>query len=101
MARFKLTPLAQSDLRDIRDYIAADNPKAATQYLNILKQKCQQLAECPGLGTQRQEYCGLHRFAVGNYLIFYQPTTEGIDVIRILHGARDIERIVPPNPVKQ
>lgn len=97
MARFKLTPLARSDLQDIHDYIAADNPKVARQYLNILKQKCQQLAESPGPGLQREEYDDLYRFPVGNYLIFYRPTAEGIDVIRILHGARDIERIIPPN----
>ena len=94
MARFKLTPLAQSDLRDIRAYIAADNPRMAAQYLNILKEKCQQLADAPGLGVKREEYCGLHKFPVGDYLIFYRPTAEGIDVIRVLHGARDIGRLI-------
>ena len=94
MARFKLTPLAQSDLRDIRAYIAADNPGMAAQYLNILKEKCQQLANASGLGVKREEYCGLHKFPVGDYLIFYRPTAEGIDVIRVLHGARDIGRLI-------
>mgnify|MGYP003376663074 CR=1 FL=1 len=94
MARFKLTPLAQRDLQDIRNSIAADHPKAATQHLHILREKCQQLADSPGLGVKREDYCGLHRFPVGHYLIFYRPTVEGVDVIRILHGARDIERII-------
>ena len=94
MARFKLTALARSDLREIRDFIAEDNPQAATRYMRILKEKCQRLADTPGLGVQREEYCGLHRFPVGDYLIFYRPTAEGIEVIRILHGARDIQRIL-------
>jgi toxin ParE1/3/4 len=29
-----------------------------------------------------------------NYLIFYLPTEAGIDVLRVLHGARDIDRIL-------
>jgi toxin ParE1/3/4 len=94
MARFKLTPLSRSDLQEIHDFIAADNPQAATHYLRILKEKCQQLANVPGLGVPREEYCGLYKFPVGHYLIFYRPSAEGIEVIRILHGARDLQRIL-------
>ena len=43
MARFKLTPLARSDLQEIHDFIAADHPRTATHYLRILKEKCRQL----------------------------------------------------------
>jgi len=28
-----------------------------------------------------------------NYVIFYRPISEGIEVIRVLHGGRDIERL--------
>ena len=94
MACFKLTPLARNDLQDIRSYIAADNPAAATKHLQILKEKCQQLADSPGLGVKHENYCGLQKFPVGRYLIFYRPTVAGIEVIRILHSARDIERIL-------
>jgi toxin ParE1/3/4 len=27
---------------------------------------------------------------VGNYLIFYRPISDGIEIVRVLHGARDI-----------
>jgi len=91
MGRLKFTPLARSDLRDIRDYIAQDNPEAAVRYIHILKQKCELLAENPGMGTKREEYLGLYKFPVGNYLIFYRPRDIGIEVIRILHGARDVD----------
>jgi toxin ParE1/3/4 len=35
----------------------------------------------------------LHSLAIGNYLVFYFPLTNGIDVVRILHGARDLEAL--------
>jgi plasmid stabilization system protein ParE len=47
MANFKLTLLAQRDLRAIYDYIAANNRKAATRYIGTLKNKCQALADTP------------------------------------------------------
>jgi toxin ParE1/3/4 len=28
-----------------------------------------------------------------NHLVFYRPTEQGIDVVRVLHGARDIEAL--------
>jgi toxin ParE1/3/4 len=94
MPAYRLTRLAREDLQAIRDYIAQDSPATAKRYLGIIEEKCQTLAEYPGLGVQREEYLGLHKFPVGDYLIFYRPTENGIEIIRVLHGARDIERIL-------
>lgn len=97
MADFKLTLLAQQDLRAIHDYIAANNPKTATRYIGTLKEKCQNLADTPGIGVSRQEYHGLYKFPVDDYLIFYRTGQNGIEVIRILHGSRDIEAVFNQN----
>ncbi|CAG1022046.1 hypothetical protein MTYM_01449 [Methylococcales bacterium] len=70
MPKFHFTLQAKKDLREIKDYIALDNPIAATRYMGILKEKMQILAEYPGLGIKREEYIGLLKFPVGNYLIF-------------------------------
>ncbi|WP_242040306.1 type II toxin-antitoxin system RelE/ParE family toxin [Anabaena subtropica] len=49
------------------------------------------LASNPGMGRKRDSLASnLRSFPVGNYLIFYRPINEGIEVIRILHGVRDI-----------
>jgi len=48
IARF--TPLASNDLKAIRDFIALDKPKTASQYMSILKQHCQRLADFPLMG---------------------------------------------------
>lgn len=47
------------------------------------------------MGRLRQELRpGLRSFPVGNYLILYYPIPEGIAILRIIHGARDLERLL-------
>ena len=94
MGTARFTLLARKDLQEIQAYIAQDNPKAAAQYLSILKQKCEILAQTPTIGVCRKEYCNLYKFPVDKYLVFYRITESGIEVIRILHGARDIQSIL-------
>jgi toxin ParE1/3/4 len=96
MATAWSTPLARSDLKETRAYIVRDKPKAASQYMEILKQSCELLANSLVLGIQHEEYCGLYKFPVDVYLIFYRPSKTGIDVIRILHGSREIETVLNP-----
>lgn len=36
---------------------------------------------------------GLRSFPVGRYVIFYRPLQDGIDVVRVLHGTRDLEAV--------
>jgi toxin ParE1/3/4 len=46
------------------------------------------------MGRARHELLvNLLSFTVKNYVIFYQPITEGIEVLRVLHGARDVHRV--------
>ncbi len=94
MGTAKFTPLARSDLKEIKAFIEQDNPKRAAQYMQLLKQKCENLALSPNIGTYQEEYCGLHKFPVDNYLIFYRPSKTGIEVIRVLHGKRDINPVL-------
>ena len=101
MANASFTPIALNDLKEIRDFIAKDKTGIATQYMSMLKQKCELLANSPGLGVQREEYCNLYKFPVDSYLIFYRPSQTGIDIIRILHGNRDIDNIFNPTTLEQ
>lgn len=94
MGTVLFTSLARKDLKEMRDFIAQDKPMAASKYLAIIKQKCELLANYPTLGVQRQEYCGLYKFPIDNYLIFYRISTNGIDIIRILHSSRDVDLII-------
>ena len=93
MAKAHLTEEAEQDPADIWAYIAADNPRAADLFLRKVLGKLRTLAEFPRSGRSRDELArGLRSIPIGNYVVFYQPAAHGVDVIRVLHGARDLPR---------
>ncbi|MGT2439878.1 type II toxin-antitoxin system RelE/ParE family toxin [Bradyrhizobium betae] len=85
------SPQAEIDLTAIWDYIAADNLRAADTLLARIEATFDMLAETPFAGRDRSELrAELRSFPVGNYLIFYVPTAEGVEVARVMHGRQDI-----------
>ena len=94
MNRLRFSPQVRADLREINAYISRDNPEAAARLISNIREKCRMLSEQSGMGRNRSDLIpNLRSFPVGSYIIFYFPTADGIAVIRILHGARDIERL--------
>ena len=92
MAILLKRPLAELDLLDIWDYIADDSLDRADDFLDRIESKLMTLAQNSGLGRKRSELLpDLRSFSIGNYVVFYQQIEGGIDVIRLLHGSRDIE----------
>lgn len=91
-------PAAKNDLLDIWEYIADDSVNQADAFINKINQKLLTIASSPTIGSVRNELAeGLRSFSVGRYVIFYHPMSEGIDVVRILHGSRDIGGIFHPH----
>jgi toxin ParE1/3/4 len=91
MAIILKKPLAEVDLLDTWDFIANESLEKADSFLQKIENKLKILAENPGMGRKRDELLpGLRSFPVGSYLIFYYPINQGIEVIRVFHGARDI-----------
>lgn len=87
-------PLAELDLLDIWDYIADDSFERADEFLDRIESKLQALARTPGMGKRREEFLpNLQSFPIGNYVVFYRTIENGIDIIRVLRGSRDIEEI--------
>jgi toxin ParE1/3/4 len=85
------TSRAHLDLVEIAFHIAEQNLVAADRWLETIDEKCQRLARMPELGRKRPDLAPeLRSFPVGNYIIFYRPLPDGIQVIRVLHGARDL-----------
>ena len=85
------TSQAHADLVEIAFHIAEQNPMAAERWLDHIDAKCQALARMPEIGRKRFDLSpNLRSLAVKNYVIFYRPIRGGIQVIRVLHGARDI-----------
>jgi toxin ParE1/3/4 len=53
------------------------------------------LANFPQMGTNHEELKkNLRSQAVGNYLIFYFALEDGVDIVRVIHGSRDIESLL-------
>jgi toxin ParE1/3/4 len=99
MARptYALRPQARLDALEIARYIARDNPRAADVFLAALEETCCGIAAMPLVGTRRSFAHPLLRDArmtpvrqFPSYLIFYRPLPRGADIIRIIHGARDL-----------
>ena len=88
---------AEEDAREIALYIAEDNPGTADAFRVALERIREMLADLPEIGSSRsfnnKELDGLRMLRIPKfekYLIFYRPVPEGIEIIRVLHGARDI-----------
>lgn len=94
MATLKFTPLAESDLEAIWEYIAEQDADTATGFVDDLVQKCGLLAQHSGLGRARPELLiNLRSFSHRRYVIFYFGVNDGVEIYRILHSARDIEEV--------
>lgn len=84
-------PRVRSDLSEIWDYIAEDNETKADAFVDLIDQKFQALAAHPKLGRSRDELGeGLRSFPIGKYIIFYRVIPSGVEIVRVLHGSRDL-----------
>jgi toxin ParE1/3/4 len=94
MPRCRFLPEAAADLEAIGDYIAADSPRRAVSFVATLEAVCRRLAESPGMGVARDRLRpGLRMFPTRGHLIFYAPTDDGIEVVRVLSGRRNVDAL--------
>jgi toxin ParE1/3/4 len=94
MPRIIRSALSEQDVHEIALFIARENPDAAFRLIDRFDETLQMLAQNPMTGRAREELAPKVRsFPVGNYLLFYRPAQDGIELIRVLHGARDLRRL--------
>ena len=90
--RVEITPAAREDLHQIWEYIAERKPAAADRIVSKLSRAFDLLTTFSGMGDDCADLGrGLRSWPVKPYLVFFRPTGGGIEVIRILHGARDLD----------
>ncbi len=88
------TAQAEEDLIEIWIYIAQDNPGAADRMLDNIEQRFHALADNPLIGQLRPDIAPeLRYFSVGKYLILYRTVPGGVQIVRVIHGARDVSRL--------
>jgi toxin ParE1/3/4 len=93
-----ITDEATVDLREIGEWIAASNPHRALSFVDELKARCTRLIDSPlaYAVVPSHEASGLRRLPHGAYLIFYRVREDVVEIIHVLHGARDYETILFP-----
>ena len=93
MGRIRRTLAAQQDYLEIWYYIAADNKEAANRVVRAFDAALNMLATHPQAGQRRPRlFPGLRSFSVGRYLLFYRVMPDGIELLRVIHGARKFQR---------
>jgi toxin ParE1/3/4 len=86
---------ALADFDDIYDYIARDNPRAAAQVLRSLDESIQLLSDQPKMGKVfRHRRLRLRLLTHDDYLVFYRERPGVIEIVRVIHGRRNIPDIL-------
>ena len=90
------SPLAREDLTQIEDDVAVRRGNnAAQKVLSTILEKACLHARFPGIGRSRDDLSpGLRSFVVLPYVIFFRPVNNTIELVRILHGRRDVDSII-------
>lgn len=99
--RVTIRPAADRDLDDHFDYLAPDSLEMAQRLLDAAHATFDELLETPGMGRRKElrnpRLADLRQWRIRGFprhLIFYRETAGGIEVVRVLHGARDIDPIL-------
>jgi len=99
MSSYQFTPQAIEDLFEIWSYIAGDDLEAASRVEEAIHAGCAFLTDTPLAGRIREDLTSLPlRFWLvqpyRNFWIVYRPETKPLQVIRIIHAARNIPQIL-------
>ncbi len=104
MSRFTLDSDVPGDLDEIWNYIGIENnnPAAAIRQIEMTYKKFTLLATQPLLGELCEEFGSeVRTFVAGRYVILYRAKDYGVDIIQVVHSARDIDLVLrrkPQNP---
>jgi plasmid stabilization system protein ParE len=103
MSAYALTPLAKADIFEIWSYIAEESENAADRVEQAIYDACAFVAEAPMRGHSRPDlttrslrFWSLSRYP--NYTVVYRPETAPLRVVAVLHGKRNIRRLLKQRP---
>lgn len=93
---YELSQEADRDLEDIFDYtLQSFGLDQAVSYVSAFDDVFMMLVENPDAGRRRSEIrTGLRSLAKDNHVVFYRIMKGRIRIVRILHGARDLPRLL-------
>lgn len=95
MKEAEFTPAAMHDMADILEYVSEESETRGLEILGALFRQANLLVESPWIGRSRHDDLGpgIRSIPVGSYLLFYRVKSDGVEVLRVFHGARDLQRL--------
>ena len=92
MKKYVLGVAVESDLNAIWEHIAQDNVDAADRWIERLFEAFETLARNPGVGHRREDLTALPVlfWPVSRYLVLYRIQSESVQIVAVIHGARDV-----------
>ena len=101
MTSIQKRPQVIRDLIELATYIAEDNMDASDRFLVAAEETFKQLAQTPKMGKRGQfahpNLIDVRQQAIKGsrrYLIFYRLIDSEVEILRVIHGTRDIEDIL-------
>lgn len=94
MSGYKVSPRADKDLIEIWRFISQESVEAADKLLDSFVEKFEVISRHPEAGRARPELArNLRSFPAGRYVIFYRPKRGVVEIVRVIHSARDTHAI--------
>lgn len=97
MLKLRINPLVVRDLKEIRNYIAEDNPKKAVEVIEEIYGKFENVQLFPGMGadlSKRVHFRTNYKYVVWNdYVIIYRADEEFVEIYRVINRHQDITKI--------
>ena len=99
MSRIHSRPGVDDDVLELAEFLIEQSEDTARRFVDAVQKTLKELAGMPGMGSRKEfadpALAQVRSWRVEgfpNHLIYYIPMVDGIDVLAILHGARDVER---------
>jgi len=91
MSNYRITRLAEADIEGVWLRIARDRPSAADRMMDRFHERFELLGANPEIGELRQDLAdNLRQSIAGKYVLFYRSQKQKIEIVRVIHGSRDV-----------
>jgi toxin ParE1/3/4 len=108
MAKINKRPIVIQDLIEQATYIAEDNLDASDRFLRAAEKTFNFLGTMPAIGRlsgfTHSGLVDIRQYAIKgfkSFLVFYRVTDDGVDVLRVLHGSRDVEALLEGDDLRE
>ena len=94
--QYRLSPEARRQIDEIGALVADDNVDAALKIYDAFEDAFELLAENPGIGHTREDLTTrpVKFWSVFSYLVIYDPESSPLQIITVVHSARDITNLL-------